>query len=69
MRTILREDLFGRKPDSTGTRPAGDPPARARIAWEGDSTEVAGAQGKQRRGLGKLFREEKEEQERIKVEE
>ncbi len=69
LRTILREDLFGRKPDSTGTRPAGDPPVRARIAWEGDSTEVAGAQGKQRRGLGKLFREEKEEQERIKVEE
>ena len=69
LRSILREDLFGKKPDSSGTgTPNGEVPVR--IVWEDDSTRIAGAQAKPRKGLGRLFQEEKdkEEQERIRVE-
>ncbi len=69
LRAILREDIFGRKTDSSGTR-AGNVEAPVKIVWEDDSTNIAGAQAKPRKGLGRLFQEEKDkdEQERIKVE-
>lgn len=69
LRAILREDLFGRKPDTarTGTAPT---QGRIVIEEEGDTAAVAGAQPRPRKGLGKLFgtEKEKDEQERIKVE-
>lgn len=69
LRAILREDILGRKPDSAGTG-TGTQQGRVIIEEEGDTGAVAGAQPRQRRGLGRLFKEErdKEEQGRVQVE-
>ncbi len=69
LRAILREDLFGRKPDSAATG-TGTQQGRVIIEQEGDTGVVAGAQPRPRKGLGNLFRDEKdkEERERIRVE-
>lgn len=72
LRSILREDIFGRKDGSTPTDTGRATQPRFQVEWDPDSAGIAKAQGvkeKPRKGIGRLFGEEKEEpKERFQIE-
>jgi len=72
LRSILREDIFGKKDGTTVPDTGRAPQPQFQLEWDADTAGIAKAQGskeKPKRGLGRLFGEEKEEpKERFRIE-